>query len=460
MAESVTVQRGRKKGVLTKYLNTLKRRIVEQDSSSVREYLSKAQRAFDELETVHTSLMDMLTTEEDINNGEEWYRNVESDYFTAVRSAQDFLKPSVTPIDQVPAAIDLQAIMAVPKVELDVYSGDALQFKTFMAIFDEAVHNNKLLSNGTKLTRLLQYTAGEAKRSIQSYALLGDEGYMRARETLKQRFGDPYIICNKIISSLTDGKPVVGRVEMRNLADDLCSAQATLTQLEMLDEVNNQRQLLLILSRCPQFVRTRWKKKALKVKSEMERYPTFLDFVNFMDTISKEMNDPVYGDVLKTVSSSSKVRGSTALATATTPAPAAMSVRQVTPHQTFYCNYCKHQGHKMYECASFKELDIEARANFVRQNNICFNCLKKDHRVVNCRLSSFCKIKNCNRKHSSLLHKDPDECEVKTVVGNAVQGAQVGTTSNDEIYLPMVPVSVNDSNDKWALLDSGSTSLI
>ena len=250
---------------------------------------------------------------------------------------------------------------------------------------------------------------------------------------------------------------MVGRVEMRNLADDLCSAQATLTQLEMLDEVNNQRQLLLILSRCPHFVRTRWKKKALKVKSETERYPTFLDFVNFMDTISKEMNDPVYGDVLKTVSSSSKVRGSTALATATTPAPAAMSVRQVTPHQTFYCNYCKHQGHKMYECASFKELDIEARANFVRQNNICFNCLKKDHRVVNCRLSSFCKIKNCNRKHSSLLHKDPDECEVKTVVGNAVQGAQVGTTSNDEIYLPMVPVSVNDSNDKWALLDSGST---
>ena len=117
--------------------------------------------------------------------------------------AQSSLPPSdvedVPPISQ----LDLLKLIEVPKVEIDVFSGDPLHYQTFMAIFREAV-DGKISDGQTKLTRLLQYTEGAAKAAIRNCALIGGErGYRQAQEVLKQRFGNPHLISQSIITSLT-----------------------------------------------------------------------------------------------------------------------------------------------------------------------------------------------------------------------------------------------------------------
>ena len=77
--------------------------------------------------------------------------------------------------------------MSVPKVEIDKFSGDPLEYQTFLAIFDETI-DSRIDDPQIKLTRLLQYTTGSAKAAIRDCALVGgSDGYTQAREILRNR---------------------------------------------------------------------------------------------------------------------------------------------------------------------------------------------------------------------------------------------------------------------------------
>ena len=52
-------------------------------------------------------------------------------------------------------------MLTMPKLTTDVFTGDPLTYKEFMAIFDDVV-DSKQVDSHMKLTRLLQFTSGEA----------------------------------------------------------------------------------------------------------------------------------------------------------------------------------------------------------------------------------------------------------------------------------------------------------
>ncbi|KAI5643444.1 putative peptidase (DUF1758) domain-containing protein [Phthorimaea operculella] len=65
------------------------------------------------------------------------------------------------------------------------------------------------------------------------------------------------------------------------------------------------------------------------------------------------------------------------------------------------CTYCS-QNHYICHCKDFASIDTSQRQDFVKKNNICFNCLVKGHSVNHCRQSTTCK--KCGRRHHTLLH--------------------------------------------------------
>lgn len=51
-----------------------------------------------------------------------------------------------------------------------------------------------------------------------------------------------------------------------------------------------------------------------------------------------------------------------------------------------WCCKCKGAvGHYLQDCKEFKKMPIEKRREFVKQNNICFLCLRKGHQTNVCR---------------------------------------------------------------------------
>ena len=67
-------------------------------------------------------------------------------------------------------------VQAAPTVILDVFSGDPLEYAYFKATFKEVVEKTVDDQKG-RLTRLIQYTCGEAKNLIKHLIHIPGDGY-------------------------------------------------------------------------------------------------------------------------------------------------------------------------------------------------------------------------------------------------------------------------------------------
>lgn len=159
------------------------------------------------------------------------------------------------------------------------------------------------------------------------------------------------------------------------------------------------------------------------------------------------------------------------------------------------CVCCK-QTHDISTCDNFKSMTVSDRWHFIKENKICYRCLKKGPHVFRLcnKNKERCEFEHCGRKHHSLLH-DPDFIPTTTAhidenaasasVASSFQASAATTSSAHETsrevaahttatadscvldvsptYRPLlkvVAVTVSGpggSVDTFALLDDGST---
>ena len=78
-------------------------------------------------------------------------------------------------------------IMQLPKAELMTFSGDTLDFWTFLRSFDNSI-DSAALDDSAKLNRLFQYCKGEALKVIKCCAVMHpSEGYARATSAAERK---------------------------------------------------------------------------------------------------------------------------------------------------------------------------------------------------------------------------------------------------------------------------------
>ena len=390
---------------------------------------------------------------------------------------------------------------SVPKVDLDKFDGDPLDFQNFMSLFDESI-GNKLSDDQMKLTRLLYYVSGPAKAAIKCCALLGGtEGFKQACDILKSRFGKAHF-SQCIVSELKCGGSVSKSYEIQQLADELVVALPSLQKLNRMSEVEHQSCIIEIWGRCLLTLCNKWKKLSLAHWRKHDDYPKFADFVEFIRSNTYDVCDPVYGNETFRPPRAGK-KGSShfvdsetsgkGLESACVMVPSgAMASATSSPKQPISqpCVLCK-QNHRLFTCESFKSLRPSARFQVVKVDKLCYKCLLPGHFIGDCRKMTLCSVPNCGRKHTKFIHIDNDNDAVTHAMGNDVssanpqvsnagastRGANVGMThitGNDtshantevsnvstgahgaNVYLPMVAVNVNGER-VLAHLDNGST---
>ena len=351
MAEKTN--RGTRRANLTKGTGALRRYIAEQDRDGVKFQLDKLKVLFTIFEQVHDIYHQTLADESDIATSAEYFSSAEGTYIEEVANAHKWLSPVVPVHTSHEPVFNSQMfdILSMPKLTIDVFTGDPLTYKEFMAIFDEVV-DSKPVDSHMKLTRLLQFTSGEAKDSIRHCALIGgSRGYEQARRILSSRFGNEYVISYNIIDTLKNGKPVSTAIEQQQLADDLAVAIETLSELNMSSEIENQRCIIDIVQRCTTSVQYRWRKVALEQKQHIGTYPKFSDFVTFMRRVAADGMDPLYGDeAMKSRPSSTNCSCSNVSGDLCNVSSNLTSTESLAP-----CVVCQQQ-HILFYCDSFKAM--------------------------------------------------------------------------------------------------------
>ncbi|GFR10249.1 integrase catalytic domain-containing protein [Trichonephila clavata] len=103
------------------------------------------------------------------------------------------------------------------------------------------------------------------------------------------------------------------------------------------------------------------------------------------------------------------------------------------------CPLCN-GDHTLSRCDTFLKLSVQGRSDFVKTNNVCFNCLTQFHGVKTCKSKFRCK--KCKKPHHSLLH-------IENASARGRQGAvNVLTSSGLSVNAPVFsPVPIPGSSE-------------
>ena len=136
---------------------------------------------------------------------------------------------------------------------------------------------------------------------------------------------------------------------------------------------------------------------------------TFDDLVNFVDTCSEAMNDPIYSkaalsqqsdpkeekkrqDGYKRSSFSTNIEG--VVSTTNPDGAGSTGIKQSCPS----CN----QQHDLEHCRMFLKKSIEEKKSFLKEKKLCFGCYGSHHMVKGCLNKKKCKT--CGKRHPTALH--------------------------------------------------------
>ena len=370
----------------------------------------------------------------------------------------------------------LIGVLQAPKVDLPMFKGDPMQYHIFMRAFDDNVER-AISDPSSKLARLVQLCTGEAGRVIRGCTLMRPErGYARARQLLKDRYGDEFVIAELWGQRLLNTS---SRMSLREFADELRAGFESLDALNALNELQTQGNLAEIVKKLPAYLQNRWRDVVWRLKTYESRRPDLQDVVEYVEEAAAVASDPVYGSQGQ---KSERNPASTRAAYATSTC---------TP-----CPVCEREGHETLSCEKFSALQPEDRLQTAVRLRLCFVCLKGGHITRDCTSKMRCKMEDCGRMHATILHaanwsklreqgrrrrervtsdqritSDRNReapAEEPSATGSVYHAQGRENTPRDmtadqetKIALPLVPVRVYSPESKrshstYALLDTGS----
>ena len=318
---------------------------------------------------------------------------------------------------------------------------------------------------------------------IKHCILLGDRGYPKALEILKERYGNPTEIARGYINNLVKG-PVLKIGDTKALvalSDEMLGCETVLTSMGFVSDLNSAHTMEAIVARLPRQFGSKWAERAYDLGLN-RREPRFKDLREF---VSKKAHVAMsrYGVVVnENAWFVPYTRGS--------GRPQQKSSRSVFVNQESEPDDCVQDSqmcfgaeaarsikcvkcsgdHFVTNCQEFKDMPCDNKVNFIRQNNMCFNCLWKGHRSSDCRKPPQCG--ECTSKHNALIHIDRPSQGGSVSVDHGSSGANVDVKSstNDvsvnnvnvqsqKVCLRILPVVVHGKDveiETYALLDEGS----
>ncbi len=330
-----------------------------------------------------------------------------------------------------------------------------------------------------KLNYLIENCTGEAKDAIEDCVIMPpNEGYFKALEILKKRYGRPHDIARMYIRDLVNG-PAIESSDLSKLSLMMNRCSMTLNQIGYQADLNNSENLLQIVRRLPMHLQTKWAEKAdIIIEDGVE--PQFDDLAAFVERHARVASTMYGQDLIATrrASNHSPAQSHPPAPQKTNGAVYALQGATNKGQWKVECGYCG-QGHQMWLCDDFRRLTYDDRRTEMRRRRLCDNCFSKGHISRDCPKRNFCSVEDCRvrYKHSTVLHPEPKprNCDqpaqasqpnaerpstTDTSQGGETHRSYATSTSNrNGVCMNIVPVKVKNGSaivETYALLDSCS----
>lgn len=301
--------------------------------------------------------------------------------------------------------------LMLPKPEVPVFDGDPIEYQTFVRAFENLIEANTD-SHNARLYYLIQYTRSDVKELMKSCLSMKDEeGYLKARQLLKERYGQDYKIATSYIERVTNGPPIKSEnaAALQRFSALLRSCKNMLKDIGYLSKMENPDSMRRIINRLPFTLRRRWRDVADAITEEKSREVTIDDIPTFVESKARASSHPIFGNLSDEVRVNRKqeTRGRREN---NSRKNIAINRDERRPPYTPTRSPIKCPGsdnsHWLSQCPQFRGMSLIQRFKLVRQKGLCDNCFTRGYRARSCPKQSFCTVQDCKEKHSTFLHEN------------------------------------------------------
>lgn len=389
-----------------------------------------------------------------------------------------------TDISQLAQAIHNSiAINRIPMPMPTVFSGDPINYIEWKASFSSLV-DCKGISPADKLHLLKRYVTGPAQKCLEGTFYRSDEeAYRDALHKLDQRFGLPFVVQRAFRDKLSKWPKISSKDAegLRTFSDFLNAClQATpyVKGLEILSDCEENQKLL---QKVPDWLAARWNRQVTVTLMNGKDFPSFKDFAQFVAVEAEIACNPVTSSYAlhscsspyeKRTTKDFKPNRSTQVFTTQTTVQnnkaRTSNIKLKVP-----CMFCKDEKHQLSKCPNFSDQPLEEKRTYVKDNKLCYGCLKVGHNAKDCYHRHTCDI--CQGRHPTCLHNDNHKAYERsrssdntapstpkeTAAVTALNVTKVGQSSSTSMIVPVWLSTVQSPSKEelvYALLDTQSDS--
>ncbi|XP_045458147.1 uncharacterized protein LOC123668458 [Melitaea cinxia] len=306
----------------------------------------------------------------------------------------------------------------LPKIVIPNFSGKYTEWITFRDLFLSLIHNNSRLDKVQKMHYLKSSLIGEAEQLLRQIPI-SEANYDRCWEQLKSRYDNKRYLSHFILKRLLSQRNLTVE-SSSNLKELIDTTNDCLSGLQNLGINVSSWDIIIIHIICLKLdpeSRKQWEFN-ITSNTQSEDLPTLDQFKEFLTNRYRAL------EFLDTKVVSNKYQSNTNKNSNVVQ----FKSLHVTKYQCVFCS----DNHKLSSCKKFVNRTVDQRRDFVKINNLCYNCLGANHGVKTC-TSSKCNL--CHRRHHSLLHPkgvDIGKSSVVQVESEVAQGSFQGSGLNKE----------------------------
>ena len=375
--------------------------------------------------------------------------------------------PVVAPSVTVPGPSNQSLFQSsLPKLTLHRFDGNPKEWVRWFSLFEALVHNQETLSSAEKMAHLQGAVGGLAQQCIQGMLYRGDL-YEAALTLLKDRFGREEDIVSANLREVF-ACPSPSYLDPASLERFQASLHCAISVFQTMGydgDLSSFENLRRIVQKLPPEMKKDWSEHILALEPQK---PTL---VHLDAWLNKQVRVALN---LASVSSVAPPRKGQKQTSQGQVKSAAQRTSLTTVTGMASDCVCCSRPHVVTSCPDFLRMGVDDRARAISSSGCCFYCLKRGHRVRNCRQARTCGVDGCQLRHHQLLHgsqritrsRGAPTAEPPQGASRVVAAASAGSSgAASATLLQVVPVIIigdqGKSKEVYALLDPGSqTSLL